>query len=48
MAFENIGQIWFELVLLIINYCGINVAVFIVGGGYDVVYDNGRFVSLLV
>jgi len=45
-AFENIGQTWSEPVLSIINYRGTNAAVFIVGGGYDVAYDNGRPASL--
>jgi len=36
------GQSWSEPQLAIINYAGTPTAVFVVGGGYDPVYDAGR------
>ena len=44
--FLNNGQSWSEPKLAIINYAGAPAAVFIVGGGYDPAYDNGRPESL--
>ncbi|AUM11954.1 pilus assembly protein [Ketobacter alkanivorans] len=40
--FVNNGQSWSEPRLAIINYAGTPTAVFIIGGGYDTAYDNGR------
>ncbi|WP_290577509.1 pilus assembly protein [Ketobacter sp.] len=40
--FLNNGQSWSEPKLAIINYRGTPTAVFIIGGGYDTVYDSGR------
>jgi len=40
--FVNNGQSWSEPRLAIINYAGTPAAVFIIGGGYDTAYDNGR------
>ena len=40
--FLNNGESWSEPKLAIVNYKGTPTAVFIVGGGYDPVYDIGR------
>ena len=40
--FVNNGQSWSEPKLAIINYAGTLAGVFIIGGGYDPVYDSGR------
>ena len=40
--FADMGQTWSEPQLAIIRYNGTAAAVFIVGGGYDTVYDSGR------